>query len=123
MADMKKLTTGGSDGGNVLIANVYGGPSQGVAEFVFPKDYAAGKTLFVPFLGPWDNPKPPVVFLAGQTADAVKLGPLPAGVVDVAQLDDDDNEVGTLRGLAVDFTGTPKAGSKVRVGYLLVAEQ
>ncbi|SEF12852.1 hypothetical protein SAMN05216489_09977, partial [Streptomyces sp. 3213] len=26
MADMKKLTTGGSDGGNVLIANVYGGP-------------------------------------------------------------------------------------------------
>lgn len=127
MADMKKLAIGGNDGGNVLVANVHGGPGQGVAEFVFPKDYTAGKTLFVPFLGPWDNPKPPVVFLQGQTADAVKLGPLPGGVVEVAQLvvNDlgEDEEVGRLRGLAVDFTGTPKAGSKVRVGYLLVAEQ
>lgn len=127
MADLKKLTTGGTDGGNVLIADVHGGPGQGVAEFVLPKDFTPGKTFFVPFLGPWDNPKPPVVFLAGQNADSVKLGPLPAGVVDVAQLvvgdNGEDEQIGTLHGVALDFTGTPKAGSKVRVGYLFVAEQ
>lgn len=122
MADMKKLETDGKGGGNVVLAAVHGGLAVGRAEFVVPES-ATGKTYVIPLMSPWEAKRGPVVFLAGQDADSVKAGPVPAGVVSVAQLDDDGEEVGRLQCLAVEWSGTPKAGGKLAVGYQLAAEQ
>lgn len=123
MADMKKLETGGPDGGNVITAAVHGGSGSGLAVFDVPKEATTGKTYVIPVMSPWEAKRAPVVFLAPQTAEAAKAGPMLAGLVTVAQLDDDGEEVGRLQCLAVEWSGTPKAGASLAVGYILFPEQ
>jgi hypothetical protein len=120
---MRKLETGGPEGGNVIQAAVHGGIGSGVAVFDVPKETVTGKTYVIPLMSTWDDKRPPVVFLAGQTSEVVKAGPMLAGLVSVAQLDPEGEEVGRLQCLAIEWSGTPKAGASLAVGYILFAEQ
>lgn len=124
MADLKKLTFGGEDGGNTLPAAVYGGPSIGTAVWEIPKGYDPTKTTcFLPFLQEQPDSGGPLPFLAVAGPESARAVPYSLGVVRVQLLDDDGQETGEAYGLAVGFVTPPKPGETVRVAFLLAREQ